>query len=957
MDSNAKGIWTEFSGLNAAYLAELFERYRANAEAVDPATRAFFERWGPPPVPAPAGVDRGAGAPAAAPARVLAAYALSTAIRMYGYRAAQLDPLGSEPPGDAELLTETHGIRDHDLAALPAFVVGGPVVEGAPDALAAIRALRRIYEGTSGFEFEHVSDAEERTWLRVAVESSRYRPPREAIDERRLLRRLTEVESFERFLQSAFPTQTRFSIEGLDVLLPMLDELIGAAAEAGTQQVMLGMAHRGRLNILAHVLGKPYAQIIAEFQGAFQRPNVSASGSSDLGWTGDVTYHSGARKAYPGGRAVGMLVTLTPNPSHLEFIDPVVSGMTRAGSEQRDRRGPAALDEVAALAVLIHGEAAFVGEGIAAETLNLSQLPGYRTGGTIHLIANNQLGFTTRPELGRSTLFASDLAKGFEIPVIHVNADDPEAAVAAMRLAHAYVERFGKDVVIDVIGYRRWGHNEADEPSFTQPELYSAIAGHPRVRMLWAAEMARRGLVRPEEAETLLREATERMHAIRRSVPKAEVSGEDVNPAGREAGGTLGGLGHAGAAAEIKTAVPAATLLKLNEQLIALPEGFDLHPKLAPFFARRRAALLEAERGDQHRIDWAHAEALAFASILADGAAIRLTGQDTARGTFSQRHLVLHDLATGASYTPLQNIPAARASFDIWDSPLSEQAVLGFEFGYSVQAPKALVLWEAQYGDFVDAAQVIVDEFVVSARSKWGQRSGLVLLLPHGYEGQGPDHSSARCERFLQMAAEDNLRIANCTTAAQYFHILRRQAALLDLDPRPLVLLTPKSLLRQLLAASSLEELAEGRFQPVIDDRQAREAPAAVRRLILCSGHVCVDLAAAKQGAGSMPAQVAIVRVEELYPFPAAEIGQIIAGYGGLAEVVWVQEEPRNLGAWIFVAPRLRDLLDGRLPLSYVGRTRRASPAEGAYQWHVREQAHLVADALELPRVVAHGQP
>ncbi len=948
MDGNTgKSGWVEFSGLNLAYLAELYDRYRADPASVDQATRGFFERWGPPPSAAPAVAVPTV--PSIECDLLCGAKGLADAVRMYGHHAARLDPLGHEPPGDSALLPETHGLREEDLAALPASVVGGPVSQSAANALEAIGALRRIYQGTLGLEFEHISSSEEREWWIQAVESGRYAPPKDPIDGRRLLERLTQVEAFERFLQTAYPTQTRFSLEGLDMLVPMLDELIGEAAVAGTRSVMLGMAHRGRLNVLAHLLGKPYEQILAEFQGRYLRPDIASSDASDPGWTGDVKYHLGAGKTVRGSREGEMSVSMVPNPSHLEFVDPVVEGMTRAASERRDRPGPAEVDETTALAVLIHGEAAFVGEGAVAETLNLSRLPGYRSGGTLHIIENNQLGFTTPPEMDRSTLFASDLAKGFEIPVVHLNADDPEACLVAVRLAHAYLERFHKDVVVDLIGYRRLGHNEGDEPSFTQPVMYRAISQHPTVRELWSREMERRGQLSAEEAQGLLRKATERLQEIRRSLPKElPPDGEEPHLAGLEAGGTTGGLGHAGAAAEIETGVPIGRLRELNDQLLTLPDGFHLHPKLEPLYARRRAALAAEEGSEQRRVDWGHAEALAFASLLAEGTPVRLTGQDTSRGTFSQRHLLLHDVETGDLYCALQRLPASRAAFDVWDSPLSESATMGFEFGYSVQARESLVLWEAQYGDFVNAAQTVIDSFIASARSKWGELESLVLLLPHGYEGQGPDHSSARLERFLQLAAEDDLRIANCTTSGQYFHILRRQAKLLTLDPRPLVLLTPKSLLRHPLAASPPEELAEGRFHPVIDDLDARQDPKSVRRLVLCSGKVYVDLLAARSSpeAGRGPGQAAIVRVEELYPFPAEEIERVVEGYPRLQEVVWVQEEPRNMGAWTYVAPRLRDLLGDRLPLLYVGRTRRASPAEGAYEWHRREQQRVVEDAF-----------
>jgi 2-oxoglutarate dehydrogenase E1 component len=982
-------IWGDFSGPNAAYLLDLYDRYRSQPESVPDEAREFFERSGPPPaaleqeptepggsrvlpeIRPPSDATAGNGSrrqETISPLLVAGAVGLATAIRAYGYRAARLDPLGSEPPGDSALRAETHGIHEEELAALPASIVGGPVAESAGNALVAIRELRRIYQGTSGYEFEHVSNAGERNWLRNAVEGGQFSPPKDPIDELNLLKRLTEVGAFERFLHTVFPGQTRFSLEGLGMMIPMLDEIIGAAAEAGARSVLVGMAHRGRLNVLAHVLGKPYEQLIGAFMGASDREH-SVADSSDDGWTGDVKYHLGARKAYRGGREVEMLVYLAPNPSHLEWVDAVVVGMDRASDERRDIPGQARQDELASQAILIHGDASFPGQGIVAETLNLSRLPGYRVGGTLHIITNNQLGFTTPPSSGRSTLFASDLAKGFEIPIIHVNADDPEACIAAARLAHAYRERFRQDVVIDLIGYRRWGHNEGDEPTFTQPRLYAQIAQHPRVREIWAQELERRGLITVQEADAMLQAAVERLHGIRRKLqeqlPK-ELEGTTTS--GLEAGGAAGGLGRPGVASAIETAVPLDRLAALNEELYRMPPGFHLHPKLERPFGRRRGALAPSPRvegvegvqdAEPRRVEWAHAEALAFASILADGTPVRLTGQDAARGTFSQRHLVLHDVETGLTYCPLQQLRAARASFEVWDSPLSEQATLAFEFGYSVQS-EALVLWEAQYGDFVNVPQAVIDQFIVSARSKWGQYTGMVMLLPHGYEGQGPEHSSARLERFLQLVAEDNLRIANLTTAAQYFHILRRQKTLLSLDPRPLILLTPKSLLRNPLAASEPEDLGSSRFEPVLGDIRPEPHPEAVRRLVMCSGKVFYDLVAAREklvqqkqpeGNGLYPpsvAEVALVRVEELYPFPAAELAARVESFPNLEEVVWLQEEPRNMGAWTWVAPRIRDLLRDRLPLVYIGRTRRASPAEGSHHWHVREQERLVQAAFRL---------
>jgi 2-oxoglutarate dehydrogenase E1 component len=935
----------QFYGPNAGYVAELFERYQRDPESVDPATRAAFAEWRdqPPPRTVAAPPARGADVPMAA-----AAASLAQAIRAYGHLGARLDPLGSPPPGDPQLEAATHGLGEEDLARLPASVVGGPVAQAATGAREAIAKLRSIYSGTSGFEFGHITAPEERAWLFEAVEDERFRPPTDPIDDRWLLDRLTEVSAFERFLHRTYPGQTRFSAEGLGMMIPMLDELIDRAANHGTCTAMLGMAHRGRLNVLAHVLGKPYERILAEFEGHLSTRRAASSDTTDEGWTGDVKYHAGAERDYPADEQPGpgtgtVAVVMAPNPSHLEFVDPVVEGMTRAAHEDRRRAGPPSQDEVASLAVLIHGDASFPGQGVVAETLNLSGLPGYRTGGTIHLIANNQLGFTTDPPDDRSTLYASDLAKGFEIPVAHVNADDPVACLAAVRLAVAYRTRFRKDFLIDLIGYRRWGHNEGDEPAFTQPLMYEEIRQHPTVRELFAADLARRGVVQPDAVEAMLREDLEEFQHVRESV-LARANGATASAA------EAADRGHEEVSLEAPTpepdpppqrAVPVDELRALNDALLRFPEGFNLNPKLDRALRRRREAFASPDAP----IDWGHAETLAFATILRDGTPIRLTGQDTVRGTFSQRHLAYYDTETGEGFTPLAALPDLNASFDVRNSPLSENATLGFEYGYSVQAPDALVLWEAQYGDFINGAQVIVDEFVVSGQAKWGLRSGLVLLLPHAWEGQGPDHSGGRLERFLALAAEDNIRIANCTTAAQYFLLLRRQAASLRADPRPLVVMTPKSLLRHPLAASRASDLAREAFRPVLDDARASGQPDRVRRLVLCSGKVWADVESDPGRADDD--SLALVRLEELYPFPAEELRALLESYSGAHDVVWLQEEPQNAGAWPWIEPRLRELLGSERSLRYVGRPERASPAEGWSDVHAVEQRRIVDAVLE----------
>ncbi|HEU4326215.1 MAG TPA: 2-oxoglutarate dehydrogenase E1 component [Roseiflexaceae bacterium] len=928
-----------FFGPNAGYVLDLYERYQQDPNSVDAATRAFFATWTPPAESDAAPATHAPAAPAAAapseriPAsldagRVVAAARLIRYMRELGHTAARIDPLGSEPPGDPGLLPEIHGVTEQDLADLPASIVRGPVVEGSANALEAFNRLRAAYSGSVGYETDHIQSYVERSWIREAIESRRFFYGFDPQRKRDILERLTEVEVFERFLHSTFVGQKRFSLEGCDLLVPMLDSIIRNAAAGGTQEVMLGMAHRGRLNVLAHVLGKSYDTILAEFHGANHDEAASPSGKGSLGWAGDVKYHLGARRAYIDSGIESMPITLAPNPSHLEFVNPVVEGRARAAQERWDQPGAPQQNEKASLAILIHGDAAFPGQGVVAETLNLSRLAGYRTGGTIHIITNNQIGFTTEPSDSRSTLYASDLAKGFEIPIAHVNADDVEACIAVARMAHAYREQFGKDFVIDLVGYRRWGHNEGDEPAYTQPVMYAKIPQHPTVRQIWAEHLAAEGVVSAADAEQIVASVTARLQAARREAEGRPHEDRRPKPA------------PAGLARRTQTNVSAEKLTAMNEALLSRPEGFTVNPRLERILERRRTAL-----GQERAIDWGHAETLAFASILADGIPIRLSGQDSERGTFVQRHLVLHDLNTGQPYTALQALPQAKASFAVYNSPLSEAAVLGFEYGYSSHAPGSLVLWEAQFGDFANGAQVIIDQFVVSGRIKWGQLPALVLLLPHGYEGQGPEHSSGRLERFLQLAADENIRVANCTTAAQYFHLLRRQAALLTTDPRPLIIMTPKSLLRHPRAASSLAELAEGQFQRVIDDADARQRAGDISRLVLCTGKVYVDVVGAPDYKDAH--EVAVARVEELYSFPADELRQVIGGYPSLREVVWLQEEPRNMGAWGYIEPRLRALLPEGVSLEYVGRPDSATPAEGSLSEHVAEQVRIVKAALE----------
>lgn len=915
----------EFHGPNSGYVLELYDRFLQDPGSVDPSARSFFESLSRP--------DEIAGMQALsgiALEKIVAVVHLATAIREYGHLAARLDPLERSRGGGPSLDLSTYALTEQDLQQLPASLVGGPPSENAANAWDAINALRNIYSSTTGYDYDHVHSPEERDWLRHAAESRKFRSynPDEAIE---LLEILTKVEVFERFLHRIFPGKTRFSLEGLDMMVPILDEALGASAEAGMTHVLIGMAHRGRLNVLAHILHKSYAQLLAEFKDPVRRTIFE----DDLGWMGDVKYHAGARRNLREGTSVNLVVSMAPNPSHLEFVDPVVQGMARAAGTHVNHRGAPKFNHTVTLPILIHGDAAFPGQGIVAETLNLSRIHGYRTGGTIHLIANNQLGFTTLPDAGRSTLYASDIAKGFEIPVVHVNADDPEACMEAARLAFAYRSQFQKDFLIDLVGYRRYGHNEGDEPAFTQPLMYQQIEKHPTVREIWARSLADRKIFDLSASEELVRKGMDELQHTLEALKAEEAL---IEP--------LPSPPPPGAARRVKTALPLERLRKLNESLLQMPPDFHLHRKIERAMERRRKIF---DHPDEASIEWAAAEDLAFGSILEDGFAIRLTGQDAERGTFSQRHATFHDVKTGQIFTPLQMLPDAKAAFEVRNSPLSEAAAVGFEYGYNVQEPCRLVIWEAQYGDFINSAQVIIDEFIVSARAKWGLTPSLVLLLPHAYEGQGPDHSTGRLERFLNLAADTNMRIANCTTAAQYFHLLRRQAHLLKTDPLPLIVMTPKSLLRHPFTASPAGHLMKGSWMPVIYDEQMGQRSEEVRRVLLCSGKIYVDLISSSFRKENLP--VAIIRVEQLYPFPKEELDQILQSYPRLEEVVWIQEEPENMGAWEFMSPRVKDLLNGRAALRYIGRTRNASPAEGSAARHALRQKSLIEKAFEFESI------
>ena len=846
------------------------------------------------------------------------AAALVQAFRDHGHQLATLDPLGSEPPGHPQLSPAFHGTSQEELSQMPASLILEDAEEGATVA-DALADFGEIYTGTLGYEFEHVDDHVKVDWLWDQVEEGQHRPELSAEQKRALLVRMSEAEGLEQFLHRAYLGQKRFSLEGNDALVPMLDLVIELAGRNGAREVVVGMAHRGRLNVLTHTVGVSYGELLAEFEG----PSFKG-GQLDIGGTGDVKYHHGAvgARSVDGVGEVG--ITLVPNPSHLEFVNPVVIGLARSRQFDSVSKGSAP-DPSKVVPVLMHGDAAFAAEGVVAETLNMARLEGYYAGGTIHVIVNNQVGFTTDPREARSTYYSSDLAKGYGIPIVHVNADDAEACLAAVRLAMAYRARFHDDFVIDLVGYRRHGHNEGDEPAYTQPVLYTKIGKHPTARRQYADRLVAEGVLTEEEADAIADEIVAALRKAQDDVREYEPVGDDELDEEREI-----------PVIPETTGVALEDLARINEAIASVPDDFSPNAKLWRQLGRR--ATVFAPDG---AIDWGHAETLAFGSLLMEGIPIRLTGQDAQRGTFSHRHLVLHDSEDGRHFIPLKQVADAR--LEVYNSPLTETAVIGFEYGYSVGADSDVVLWEAQFGDFANVAQVMIDQFLSSGSTKWGQYSRLTLLLPHGYEGQGPEHSSARLERFLQLCAEDNMRVTYPTTPSQYFHMLRRQA--LRRPERPMIVMTPKSLLRHPQATSLVSELTEGSFRHVLDDPTVADREK-VTRLVLCSGKFYYDVQGHTRR-GAAP-HVAVARLELLYPFPTDALKAVVDGYPNLQEVVWAQEEPRNMGALTFVGPRLRGVVPRTVPLSHASRPERASPAEGKFADHVEQQERLVLESLGL---------
>ncbi|MCA1578115.1 MAG: multifunctional oxoglutarate decarboxylase/oxoglutarate dehydrogenase thiamine pyrophosphate-binding subunit/dihydrolipoyllysine-residue succinyltransferase subunit [Acidobacteria bacterium] len=849
---------------------------------------------------------------------------LINAYRVRGHLIADVDPLHALPRlYHPELDLETYGLTIWDLDRV--FTTDGLANKQASTLREILDVLQRAYCGKVGIEYRHIQSKEEKTWIREQIRREFVEPePLPGEVKKKLLWKLISAEQFERFLHTKYLGQKRFSLEGCETVIPLLDRLIDGAGERGVEEIVFGMAHRGRLNVLANVIGNLCERIFAAFEGSVH-PEFPAD-------EGDVKYHQGAtgERTLADDRKVQL--SLSPNPSHLEAVDPVVEGMVRAKQDEIMGQRSSTREEVmdVALPVLLHGDAAFAGQGVVMETLNLAGLKGYRTGGTIHIIINNQIGFTTSPEAGRSTIYSTDVARMTQLPIFHINGDDPEAAYRVLQIALNYRQEFNKDVVLDVVGFRRLGHNETDEPSYTQPLMYARVKAHPGVRALYAKRLIKEGVVTEEEVNNLIGERVRRYEDALANA-KRKVAEEPAQP--------TSSVGELDGSEVIPTGVDAEKIRSIAHKIAVVPEGFNVNPKMVGQLARR------AKMGDgQLPLDWAFAEAAAFGSLVLEGTRVRLSGQDSGRGTFSQRHAVLYDTQSGKAWAPLSELrsetnPAAR--FEVFDSSLSEEGVLGFEYGYSVVNKDALVLWEAQFGDFGNGAQTIIDQYIAASEDKWKQTSRVVMLLPHGYEGQGPEHSSARLERYLQLCAENNLQVCYPTTPAQYFHLLRRQVR--PGVERPLVVMTPKSLLRLPAAASLLEDLASGGFRPVIDDAETTDA-AAVRRVVFCSGKVYYDLMDARKQSGDL--RVAIVRLEQFYPFPQRAVQEVLAKYASAAQFVWAQEEPHNMGGWAFVRERLESLLSDGADMRYVGRGASASPATGSYSIHQKEQAELVAEAL-----------
>jgi len=851
--------------------------------------------------------------------RAIGVWRLINMYRIRGHVLANVDPLEKEPGRNPELDLDYYGLSLWDLDR--EFYCGGLGGKEKATLRDIIKLLRDTYCEHIGADYMHLLDLEERRWLRERMESTGNEPTLTKDDKKQILHKLNQAMAFEEFLHKKYIGHKRFSLEGNDTLIPMIHFLLEDSGKAGIEKIFMGMAHRGRLNILVNIMNKPYHRVFAEFEGNVDPDTIQGSG--------DVKYHLGAKGIHKTEDGKDIEIELMPNPSHLEAVSPVVEGAVRAIQDHHESEDA----EKRILPVLMHGDAAFAGQGVVAETLNMSQLEGYKTGGTIHIIINNQIGFTTLPKDGRSTEYASDLAKLILAPIFHVNGDRPEAAVHAMKMALEYRQEFGKDVIIDLIGYRKHGHNEGDEPAFTQPGMYKEINDHKTVRDFYTDSLVKNKELTEEETQAIFDEFEELLLAAfedAKQAPKLEVTNELIDRTESE---------QKKRDVFPDTTYPVEELNDIAVKINTVPKDFDANPKLLRQLAKRA----ESVKNNEKKIDWGFAEALAFGSLLKSGRTVRITGQDVERGTFSHRHAVLHGTQTNQVFIPLNNLEDGQAKFHVHNSLLSEYAALGFEFGYSSKKRDALVIWEAQFGDFANGAQIIIDQFISSSEAKWGQTNSLVLNLPHGYEGQGPEHSSARLERFLQLCAEDNMQVMNLTTPGQYYHMLRKQA--LSEVKKPVVLMSPKSLLRHHGATSNTDDLAKGKFMPFIQDLDTIDADS-IKRLVICSGKVYYDLL--KHREENNLNDVAIARLEQFYPFPDKDIKEYFGSLKNVKDVVWCQEEPKNMGAWFFIASRFTEVLGKSQKLSYAGRQAAASPAAGQKKMHDVEQERLVEDALTI---------
>ncbi len=923
---------------NADYIEELWRRYLENAESVDVSWRYFFEGLElgeetessarpttagsvmPVPQSSPTtSVDFSAEAKVAE---------LITAYRELGRLLANIDPLTPQPSSHPMLELSRFGLSSNDLSRT--FTAGRLIGLGPSSLSEILKRLKETYSGSIGVEYTHIQNTEERKWLQEKMESSQNRASLDSETRLMILKSLSKSETFERFLHTRYVAQKRFSVEGAESVIPTLECMIECGAELGAEEFVLGMAHRGRLNVLTHIFGKPPEHIFTEFEGTY-KTDVSMG-------EGDVKYHKGYSADVTTRKGKSVHLSLASNPSHLEFINPVIEGVSRAKQTMKKD-----FDRKKVIPIAIHGDAAFSGQGVCFETLNLSQLPGYTTGGTLHIVINNQVGFTTSPDESRSTTYSTDLAKMLEVPIFHVNGDNPEALWYVARLCVEYRQKFNKDVFIDLICYRKYGHNEGDEPSFTQPLLYKKIKSHPSTREIYANQLIEAKVIQPADAGAIVDEINEHLTSA-----QAKTKAEAPAPIVSVFEGVWKSLRRPKEEdffQPVKTAIGKKTLLELSERLNQVPSSLHLHSKLTRFFDSRQKAVKEGTG-----IDWGNGEILAYASLLMEGHPVRLSGQDAQRGTFTHRHSVLNDFETGEKYIPLNHLGEDQALFEVYNSHLSEAGVLGFEYGYSIADPKTLVIWEAQFGDFANGAQVIIDQFIASSESKWQRMSGITLLLPHGFEGQGPEHSSARLERFLQLCGKNNMIVCNLSTPAQLFHALRRQVK--REFRKPLVVMSPKSLLRHPAAVSSVEDFTQGSFEEVLDDPQFTSPSEVekIKRILICSGKVYYDLM--HERITKKITDVAILRLEQIYPWPAAKLAQILNRYKKNVPIFWVQEEPRNMGAWSFVFNTwaggydcFQEKVDNR-PLQFIGREIGAAPAVGSHKIHEIEQENLIKKAL-----------